>query len=106
MPFTDVASVVVMLRWAPAEKEKYEGEMPGYIAAAEALVTAEVGDPGKVPPEVLKYATTALVVHMWSASSQRAQSFPEEMGNVLPGFVMPNLVAQALAPWRKIGGIG
>lgn len=106
MRYTDVDAVAVMLRWAPAEREEHEGEIPGYIEAASQLVAAEVGDPQRVPIEVLKFATTALVVHMWSAASQRSQSFPEEMGNVLPGFVMPNLVAQALAPWRRIGGIG
>lgn len=43
MALTTVDDVAEMLRWSDAEKTKYQGQIPAYIAAATQTVEGEVG---------------------------------------------------------------
>lgn len=57
----------------------------------------------EVPPAV-KFAATALVAHMWNVTSQRGPGFPEDYTAAPTGFLVPNVVKEALAPYSKMPG--
>lgn len=170
MALTDVAAVKAMLRWGQGAETKYEAQLPGYIAAAEAIIEAQYGpfaqatvtltvnggstialptrlntitsvtvdgvpvigwtfDPnssilygafttgrlntvvvGTVGyadedmPAAVKFAATSLAVHLWSVASQRGPGLPEDYTAYPTGFLVPNVVKQALEPYQTIPG--
>lgn len=57
----------------------------------------------EVPPAV-KFAATALVAHMWNVTSQRGPGFPEDYTAAPTGFLVPNVVKEALAPYSQMPG--
>lgn len=66
------------------------------------VVTYEAGmDP--VPASV-EFATRSLVAHMWSVASQRGPGLPEDFTAVPTGFLVPNAVKEALAPYKAAPG--
>lgn len=57
----------------------------------------------EVPPAV-KFAAASLVVHLWNIVSQRGTGLPEDYTAVPTGFLVPNVVKEALAPYSKMPG--
>ena len=56
-----------------------------------------------IPPAVA-WAATSLVAHMWSIASQRGPGLPEDYTAVPTGFLVPNVVKEALAPFKTMPG--
>lgn len=65
-------------------------------------VTYEVGM--ETIPASVTFATTALVAHMWAIASQRGPGLPEDYTSVPTGFLVPNVVKEALAQYRTMPG--
>lgn len=55
-------------------------------------------------PDDVTYAATALVVHMWAIASQRAPGLPEDFTAVPTGFLLPNVVKEAMATYDTVPG--
>lgn len=57
----------------------------------------------EVPPAI-KFAATTLVVHMWNVASQRGPGLAEDYTAAPTGFLVPNVVKEALAPYSRMPG--
>jgi len=55
-------------------------------------------------PATVKFAATSLVVHMWNVASQRGSGLPEDYSAAPVGFLVPNVVKEALAPYSRMPG--
>lgn len=55
-------------------------------------------------PDAVKFAATTLVVHMWNVTSQRGSGLPEDYTAAPTGFLVPNVVKEALAPYSQMPG--
>lgn len=58
----------------------------------------------EVIPASVTFATTSLVAHMWAIASQRGPGLPEDYTSVPTGFLVPNVVKEALAPFKTMPG--
>lgn len=56
-----------------------------------------------LPADVV-WAATALVVHMWNVASQRVTGLPEDYTAVPVGFLIPNVVKEALRRYKTMPG--
>lgn len=56
-----------------------------------------------LPPAAV-FAATSLVCHMWAVASQRGPGLPEDYTAVPTGFLVPNVVKEALAPFKTMPG--
>lgn len=63
----------------------------------------QVSEADPIPPAV-RWAATALVCHMWAIASQRGPGLPEDYTAVPTGFLVPNAVKEALAPFTQMPG--
>ena len=55
-------------------------------------------------PATVRFAATSLVVHMWNVASQRGSGLPEDFSAAPVGFLVPNVVKEALAPYSRMAG--
>jgi len=55
-------------------------------------------------PATVKFAAKSLVVHMWNVASQRGSGLPEDYSAAPVGFLVPNVVKEALAPFSRMPG--
>lgn len=55
-------------------------------------------------PDAVTFAATSLVCHMWAVASQRGTGYPEDYTAVPTGFLVPNVVKEALAQYKTQPG--
>ena len=55
-------------------------------------------------PASVVFAASSLVAHMWAIASQRGPGLPEDYSAVPTGFLVPNVVKEALAPYKTMPG--
>jgi hypothetical protein len=82
------------------------GALYGWFGTGAVVVTYTAGliDPDADVPADIKFAATSLVVHLWSVASQRSGGLPEDYTAYPTGFLVPNVVKEALSHYYTVPG--